>query len=199
MDKEACDQALAILESMSVAERAIAIHGDLASGQFRFACLDPFDLAYLLDVPHPDMLENSWHFVTAAEVRSLEAQLENNYTDGAAELIFLLREIVDEHRFKQLEIESEKYDAGARSDLHFLHSNEREYLERILAKEDLQGLLENGIGCTAYFCVQIVGIELWFNAQIEDDGHCFLMNTPYTGAEGPNGVLSNPNYVYEDW
>lgn len=199
MDKMQVNHALGILEPMSVAERAMAIHEDIVSGRMRFAHLDPFDLAYLLGVSQPDMPDGSWHFVTAAEVRSLEAQLEENYTDGAAELIFRLSDVVDGHRFKELKIECEKYDAGVRGDLHFLHPNERWYLERLLAKDDLRGLLDNGLGCTAYFCVQTGESELWFNAEIEDDGHCFLMSTPYTGADGPIGILSNPNCVYEDW
>lgn len=199
MDKDASDQAFGILEPMLVAERVIAIHEDIASGRRQFAHLDPFDLAHLLDVPQPDIPENSWHFVTAVEVQSLEAQLEENFTDGAAELIYWLSELVSEYRLKELEIECKKYDAGARGDLRFLHPNERVSLERLLARVDLQGLLDNGAGCTAYFCVQVGDIELWFNAEIEDDGHCFLMSTPYTGANGPNVILSNPNYVYEDW
>ena len=199
MDNDASDQALGILEPMSVAERIIAVHEDITFGKMQFVHLDPFDLAYLLDVPQPDNPDNSWQFVTAAEVRSLEAQLKDNYIDGAAGLIFRLSGAVDEQRFKELELECERYDAGVRGDLHFLHTNEREYLEKLLANEDLRSLRDNGIGCTAYFCVKIGEIELWFKAKIEDDGHCFFMSTPYTGADGPIGILSSPNYVYEDW
>ena len=195
------EQSLSILEPMTVFERTRAIWQDIDSGEMNFARLNPFDLAHLLDVPgaaHPTNLD-SWHFVTAAEVRSLEVCLEEGEFAGAEDLAYLLRDAVDAQRLEEVERECDAYDNGARSDLGFLNPDERESLEMLFAQQTLNGLLENGIGCTASYCVRSGNHELWFHATIEDDGSCHELRTPYDGIAGPVPEESDPNYVCETW
>jgi hypothetical protein len=48
------EEALSILKPMTVAQRAQQIRTDIDTGERRFANVDVFDLAALLDVPQPE-------------------------------------------------------------------------------------------------------------------------------------------------
>jgi hypothetical protein len=193
------DKARSILIPLSASQRAEAIRKDIDSGQRKFASLDPFELADLLQVPQPESPENSWCFVTGVRVRLLDDYLEEGYFDSAADLTDNLADLVESQRLKEIEDDCVKYDDGAREDFSFLHPEERKHLEMEFARENLTRLRDNGLGCTAFYCVTSGNQELWFHASIEDDGTCFNLLTPYDGINGPLPTENDSTYICETW
>ncbi|MCA8976288.1 MAG: hypothetical protein KDC98_16335 [Planctomycetes bacterium] len=192
------EEAVSILEGMTVAERVQAVRRDVDAGTRRFAQVNVFDLAHLLDVPQPER-PAGWDFCTCAEILSLEqCHEEGRITDGE-DLAAKLEEFVDEDRLEEIRTECASFDTGKRRDFSFLLPREREDLAEALAHEELQRLLENGIGRIATYCVSAGDVELWFHAEIEDDGVCLRLEGPYDGVDGPLAAENDEGFVCESW
>ena len=102
-------------------------------------------------------------------------------------------------RLERIRVECEAFDAGERSDFSFLSKSEQSQLAEILAREELQSMLENGVGCVASYCVTAGRVTLWFRAEIEDDGSCLFLEGPYERSRGPLATESDERFVREVW
>ncbi len=190
------EHAVSILEQMAVPDRVQAVWEDVESGQRRFANVDTFALANLLDVPQPESPTGDWCFERAAEIRSLQEYHEEGRLD---DLAYRLEGIVPASRLEAIRADCAACDAGERADFDFLKPDERRKLAEQVAREELEAMTMNGMGCMASYCVRASGVELWFHADIEDDGSCISLQGPYDGVEGPSASEDDDGYVSESW
>ena len=191
------EEAVEQLEALTLEERIKAVEADVDSPEEKFSAIDPFELARLLEVPQPEHPDNSWSFIIAVMKEDLE---EHAMSKGpVSDYAEYLADDVSTERYEELSQKFGEYEGGEISDFSFLTAKERELLEKALNAENLASARDNGIGCKATYCVNSGDHELWFEAEIEDDGSCVTLSTPYDGANGEPFDTSDPWYVYETW
>lgn len=78
-----------------------------------------------------------------------------------------------------------------RSKFDFLTNEERDHLEGAIAMENLELNMSNGICCVARYSIPAPGGILPFEGDIEDDGHCITLRTPYDDRDGRFKDLEN--------
>ena len=97
-----------------------------------------------------------------------------------------------------MEGEFEKLAGQASPDFSFLTPKEREDAEKSINKEQLEGMMDNGLGGLASYTIEQGDIELSFEGDVEDDGSCFLLQTPYDKRDGNftdlEGCVINDDY-----
>ena len=185
---------LETLLSLPIEERVVAVDRDVRSRRNQFADIDPFDLANALGVPQPDSPSGDWSFTGYAEKVSAE-ELAGTYTP-VAEVVEFLRGHVTLARFRVLEKRFAEVDEQ-RPELGFLKSKERRIFEQIATERRLESNLSNGICRVASYSVRQRGIELEFEGDMEDDGHCLYLRTPYDKRRG--NFHDRSNWVTESW
>ncbi len=76
-------------------------------------------------------------------------------------------------------------DDKEKPDFHFLTPGERELLEEAIGTEELEANQSNGLGCIARYSIETAsGYSLSFEGDIEDDGTCITLRTPYDYRDG---------------
>jgi len=183
--------ALATLLAMPLEDRIVAIAKDLQSRTDTFKDIGAFELADALDVPQPESPSSSdWSFTSYAERMTLE-----EYAEAGGEVSEILRWLephVGTKRFKSLEKAFAKLEEEAvEPSFDFLTAKERKVAEETIAQEQLEASESNGMNCVASYCVERPGIELWFEAVIEDDGSCIDLKTPYDERDGKTMDLAD--------
>ena len=177
------DKAKEFLNKISLEERIAAVAEDLASGKKRFASIEPHDLAELLGVPQPEQPDNSWSLTIYAERQTLE-----EYVDLDSGILGEIPEMLDgyasEKRSKTISTKCEAYADGSIDSFDFLKPRERALVLKKLEDRELEGLRDNGIGCVATYCLAHGSHELWFEGDIEGDGSCIDLRSPYDGVDG---------------
>lgn len=186
------------LRRLPIEERPRAIREDLDSGARRFAEIDPFGLAELLDVPFPPNYAD-WAYETSVTVDTLEGYLQWLMPDDKDLEPILATLDVTEERLEELSRLSQAARALDPPDFSFLTEAERRALTLHFAHEALESQQQNGLGCDAWYRLEAGGVELWFRGEIEDDGECHFLHGPYQGVEAPSDdedpeVLRMPHY-----
>lgn len=184
------------LMAMSVPERLEAVAIDLWATPKRYSSVDPHDLADALAVSSHWKPDGSWAFVRYAKIERVEKSAQR--MSPASELIHLLQGKVSAKRFKSLLAKSARLDDDEAPTFDFLTAGERHDLEQELAKKQLANNEENGMNCLAHFSVTSVsGTVLRFEAEVEDDGECLTLRTPYDQLEG--GFVELDGCITDSW
>ena len=188
--------ALAELLSLPLAGRIAVVSQDLLSCEDRFAAIEAHDLAEALGVPdaHQPTDEN-WKMIAYAKIRSLEEQAK--IKSPLSEFIHELKDYVSEDRAMTLETEVVKLSERSKPGFGFLNVQERKVIEEALARRDLEANLSNGTSSIARYQVAATSGELWFEAEVEDDGTCIRLRTPYDKRDAKFVELEN--CVTQDW
>jgi len=109
---------------------------------------------------------------------SVEEYARNN--SPASELVYLIEESVDQARFQRLLELSVPLDQDEAPSFSFLHEHERRVLEHAIAERQLKSNELNGICCIARYSIETPsGDKLEFEGDVEDDGVCIYLRTPY--------------------
>ncbi len=163
---------------MPITDRCAAIARDVRRRSPRYRDVPAHDLAEALGVPQPERPCSDWSFTRYAEIVTAE-EYARNYSP-ASELVYLIENTVDAKRFQRLLELSMPLDDAAAPSFSFLLKKERDALEHAIAEQQLQSNASNGMCCVARYLVNApTGDDLEFEGDIEDDGACIDLRTPY--------------------
>jgi hypothetical protein len=173
------------LLDLPIEQRIEVIVKDLVTRDDEFREIDAHDLAKALGVSdsrNPGSAQQ-WRFTSCGVKQNIEEYAEYNHPPS--ELVYLIQGKVSAQRFQALLSLSANLDDVEKPDFHFLTPGEREILEEAIGSENLRANQENGMGCIAHYSVQSnSGYALSFEADIEDDGACIYLRTPYDYRDG---------------
>jgi hypothetical protein len=178
--------------SLPLKDRVAAVAEDIATKENRFSGIEPHYLAEALGI---DDFKNPgaslrWSFTRYAEIVSVEEYAESH--DPASEVVYFIQNDVTPERFEELLALSEPLDNQDKPQFSFLTKDERSHLEKAAAEEKLKDASENGMNCIANISVKTEsGVGLEFEANVEDDGTCINLRTPYDEAKGGFVDLTN--------
>ncbi len=159
-------------------ERREAVAKDVLQRSPQFSSIAAHDLADALNVPTHWRPGNEWSFIRYALIVSVEEHARCN--SPASELVHLIEDAVSAERFEELLKQSEQLDDVDDPRFAFLSNGERKRLEEIIAKRRLEANESNGMNCIARCSVESEsGAVLDFEGDIEDDGACINLRTPY--------------------
>ncbi len=181
--------------AMPLEKRIAAVAKDVKTKADRFAGIPAHDLAEALEVPQPEQPSNDWFFWAYAHKGTLEEYAHSRHP--VSEFVYCLEGKVPEERFRVLREKFEGLDRLARPKFGFLTTAERKIIERTLDHEELERNMSNGISTVARYCVKQGRIKLRFEGDIEDDGDCITLRTPYDERKGNFVDLSN--CITNDW
>jgi hypothetical protein len=126
---------------------------------------------------------NHWVFTSYGEKTSIEDYAGLNHP--ASQLVYWIQDKVSAERFRALVNISSGLDQVEKPDFHFLTPEERMLLQDVIGSKQLADNQANGMRCVAHYSVQSVfGYSLSFEAEIEDDGVCIHLRTPYDYRDG---------------
>lgn len=172
------EESLNELLALPMDERRSAVARDLKRRSPRYRDIPGHALADALGVPDPECPGSEWSFTRYAEIVTVEDYARHN--SPASELVYLIEDSVDPKRFQRLLELSEPLDDVDEPSFSFLLKKERDALEHAIAEEQLESNASNGMCCLARYTVQAPsGDDLEFEGDIEDDGACFDLRTPY--------------------
>ena len=177
------------LLAMPLKKRIAAIDEDVETRKDRYAGIDAFDLADALEVEQPEQPADAWGFTHYAEKQTVEEFAD--FQDPVSELVFYLKDHVKEKRFKELTLKFEQLDSIDKPSFEFLKPAERLLIEEAINAEQLEANKSNGMCCVASYMVCKNGHVLCFEGDIEDDGTCLELRTPYDYRDGKFIDLSN--------
>lgn len=144
----------------------------------QFSAIPAHDLADALDVPEHWRPGNEWSFTRYAPIVSVEEHAR--YNSPASEPVYLIEEAVSAERFQQLLKHSEPLDESDDPSFAFLTKGERSRLEEAIAENQMEANESNGMNCIARCSVESdSGAVLEFEGDVEDDGACINLRTPY--------------------
>jgi hypothetical protein len=193
---DSVDDPLSALLAMPLHARIVAVSKDVRSKADRFGKINAFELAEALKVPQPEMPSGEWTFTSYAEQKSLE-----EYVDAGGEVSDILDWLVANVSPRRLvtlrKIFGAHIGSAASRSFEFLTSKERRCVEDIIAKRALEANQSNGMNCVASYCVSSGKVQLRFEADVEDDGSCVFLRTPYDERDGRFRDLSN--CVIDEW
>ena len=182
---------LTALLAMPLGQRIIAVAEDVQSRTDRFSGIDEFDLAEALEVSQPEMpTSDDWSFTSYADRQTLEEYV-TDYGGDVSEVLECLESTVGVRRFRILEKAFALLEDATSPSFDFLTAKEREYAEERMARRRLEANLSNGMSCIASTSVSQGDVLLAFEADIEDDGTCISLRTPYDERDGRFRDLSH--------
>ena len=200
---------LSRLKALPMKERIRTVAEDVRSGRDRFSEIHPQDLAEALGVPDADNPRLGWQHLTYARRRPLEDHAwQHCSAHDVFELLMNnrrlakdgrnLRKLLSMERVSILKSAFKAQDEQMRDaieavmnrqakkgevrnwDFGFLAWKEKGLIERALAEWELDSLMDDGMNRIARFYVEVGdGRRLGFEADIEDDGACIDLRTPY--------------------
>lgn len=183
------------LISRPLPQRLEAIADDVSSGRDRYRAIAPHVLASLLGVNSSKRPDGDWTFIAYAERRRIE-----DYVVEIEELETFadyLEDKIPAQRCQELRQLFARQVEASTLDLSFLTPDERVAIESTLNDRELKKNLENGRCTIAQFKIKTPKLELWFEGEIEDDGACLTLKTPYDRRDGSFRDLSG--CVTEEW
>jgi hypothetical protein len=188
---------LSELLQMPPEKRISAVAKDVRTRKDRYRSISAHDLAEALEVPQPDSPStyNKWGFTRFAKKQTLEEYAKEDRT--VSEFVCHLKGRVSDARFKELEQQFRKLGDVAKPKFGVLTKRERRQLESCLAEEELDVLGQNGLNCLAEYEVRAGRNKLRFQGEIEDDGTCWCLRTPYDERDG--GFFDYTDYVTVNW
>lgn len=172
------DELLAI---PSIEDRIRIVAIDLQERTDKYRDIDPFDLADVLGVPTPEN-RGDWDNYFTSEILTVEE--EDQMGGPPSETVRALLEFVTGQRADEIEAKAEELDAVVNPTFEFLTTEERTILEKELAEARLQSKSENGIGGIMRYCLRSGDSTLIFEGDVEDDGVCIFLRTPYDYRDG---------------
>jgi hypothetical protein len=102
------------------------------------------------------------------------------YNSPASEVIYMIEDSLDPERLEELIRLSEPLDDVEKPCFSFLTRSERSSIEDAIAERQLEANESNGMCCLGHCSVKSPsGAELQFEGDIEDDGQCITLRTPY--------------------
>jgi hypothetical protein len=182
MKAEKTDPLLQELVALPLKERIAVVAKDVRTKTDKFRPIPAHDLATALEVPQPEQPSNDWTFVTYAEKNTLEEYAKTQFP--VSEFVYFLENKVSNDRFNELKQKFERLDKVKRPSFAFLTRAERQTIEAAINQERLQSNLDNGISGLAFYSIEQRGTKLRFQGDIEDDGHCITLRTPYYQRDG---------------
>ena len=179
------------LGSLSLEERIKIIAEDLKSVKDKYSCIGAFELADLLEVSWPP--DGSWPRYNRYSIDSLDQYIENigdldelvyavegtdlGYLDHVSgENMTLSPRCVTENACKKI---VNKIKKNGNDFKKYLSQEESDAIRIIVGYKEYMNLCENGILGNAIYTIEHEGVEITFDADIEDDGGCVNMDTPY--------------------
>ena len=190
------EQALAELMKLDLDSRRDLVAGDVGKPSPRYSGISPHDLAEALGVPDADKPGPEWSFTRYAEIITVEEYAMNN--PPTSDVIYLIRDSTDPDRFAELLQLAKAQDDVDEPDFSFLTGTERSKLETIIAENQLEENCSNGMCCIGHFSVTTPsGDHLSFEGEIEDDGDCINLLTPYD--DQANLFTDLSNCVTDEW
>jgi hypothetical protein len=178
------------LLAMALTDRIKAVAKDVRSRKDRYAGIAAHELADALEVPEPERpTTNDWSMGCHVEIVSIEEYTK--HFERPSETVYCLEEKVSVERFEELKQKFDQVEAGTRKTFRFLTHEERDIAESAINEEKLLDMKENGLGGIATYCVEHDGVVLDFEGEMEDDGSCIILQTPYDGRDGKFIDLEN--------
>jgi hypothetical protein len=178
------------LLAMDLSDRINAVAKDVLSRKDEFQQIDNHCLAEALGVPESKRPGNDWEHISYSCKISVEEYAELN--SPSSEIVYMIEDFVTPSRFKKLLKLSAGLDDISNPVFDFLKHNERYHLEEAIASMRLEDNLMNGMSCIARYTVKSdLGEDLPFEAEIEDNGTCIFLKTPYDSRDGQFVDLSN--------
>jgi hypothetical protein len=174
-DKPESTNQLEILLAMPLTERIAAVLNDLRTRKDEFAGIAPHDLADALGVSDPREPGGGWHIACYAAIVSAEEYAKYHFP--VSSMVDFLEDHAGTRRLQTLR---RKF-------------KERRTLEHEIAMKQLSANLSNGMYYVGTYVVKRPGVELRFQGDIEDDGTCIDLRTPYDDRDG--SVLDFENCV----
>ena len=172
------EQALAELLALDMDSRRTAVAKDVRSRSPRYRCIPAHDLADALGIPESRRPGSEWSFTRYARMMTVEEYAM--YNSPASEVIFMIEDSLDPERLEELVLLSEPLDDVDKPRFSFLTRSERSDIEDAIAERQLEANESNGMCCLGHCSVKSPsGAELQFEGDIEDDGHCITLRTPY--------------------
>lgn len=172
------EEALQELLSLPIATRRSAVASDVRRRSPRYRDIPAHYLAAALGVPQSERPSSDWLFIRYAEIVPVDEYAKNN--PPASILVYLIENSVDAKRFQQLLELSVPLDEAETPRFSFLLQNEQDELEHAIAERQLRNNALNGMSCIARYSVKSPsGAVLEFEGDIEDDGACIHLRTPY--------------------
>lgn len=189
-------EALQELLALPMADRRAAVARDVRRRSPRYRDIPAHDLAEALGLPQPERPGSEWSFTRYAEIVTVE-EYARSYSP-ASELVYLIESAVDAERFQRLLELSEPLDDAEAPSFSFLLKKERDALEQAIAQQQLESNSSNGMCCIARYSVKAPsGDDLEFEGDIEDDGACIDLRTPYD--KRANRFRDLTRCLTEDW
>lgn len=190
------EQALAELMKHDLDSRRDLVAEDVGKPSPRYSGISPHDLAEALGVPDADQPGPEWSFTRYAEIITVEDYAMNN--PPGSEVIYLIRDSTDPDRFAELLQLAEAEDDVDEPDFSFLTGTERSKLETAIAENQLEENGSNCMCCIGHFTVTTPsGADLCFEGEIEDDGACINLLTPYD--DQANLFMDLSRCVTDEW
>lgn len=180
--KLSTDPELVRLLAISPADRLSAVAHDIRERRDEFAQIEAHSLAAALGVTDSRRPEDRWAFTSYAPIRSLEERADER--DDLAEWASYFSDEASSLRFAELELNFTRLKDTEESDFGFLTAGERQHLEAALAREELGRNMMNGIFGVARFTLSGAAAGHSFEGDIEDDGACIRLRTPYDERDG---------------
>ena len=172
------EQALAELLALDMDSRRTAVAKDVRSRSPRYRCIPAHDLADALGIPDSRRPGSEWSFTRYARMMTVEEYAM--YNSPASEVIYMIEDSLDPERLEELIQLSEPLDDVDKPRFSFLTRSERNDIEDAIAERQLEANESNGMCCLCHCSVKSPsGAELQFEGDIEDDGHCITLRTPY--------------------
>ena len=172
------EQALAELLALDMDSRRTAVAKDVRSRSPRYRCIPAHDLADALGIPESRRPGSEWSFTRYARMMTVEEYAM--YNSPASEVIYMIEDSLDPERLEELIRLSEPLDDVEKPRFSFLTRSERNDIEDAIAERQLEANESNGMCCLGHCSVKSPsGAELQFEGDIEDDGHCITLPTPY--------------------
>jgi hypothetical protein len=170
--------ALAELVALGVESRRATVAKDVRSRSPRYRCVPAHDLADALGIPESRRPGSEWSFTRYARLMTVEEYAQ--YNSPASEVIYMIEDSLDPERLEELIRVSEPLDDVEKPRFSFLTRSERSSIEDAIAERQLEANESNGMCCLGHCSVKSPsGAELQFEGDIEDDGHCITLRTPY--------------------
>jgi hypothetical protein len=169
---------------MSYRDRLNAIADDLTSGNDKYRDIEPYRFAELAGLTPPP-LDDGWTHIYYTNHQDFDELVINQ----DAEIVFrcaaeYLKGKVDVAILTKVEDALSHYENGNHEvDISFLTSKEKKLIELGFMEQELHEL--DAPFVVARTCIgSPKGVELWFEGDIEDDGECLCVRTPYDYRDG---------------
>jgi len=171
------------LQSISVEQCIALVENDIASGRDRYRKIPPHELALVLGIGDSRHPGRDWSFTQFVERVSVEEYAKRWVPPS--ELLYRLENKVEKKRFVELIAKSDDLDSSDGPSFSFLSVDERAIIENAMAEKELQGASDNGTNCIGHRSVATPsGQELRFEGDMEEDGTCITLLTPYDFRDG---------------